>query len=118
MTKPDLMADLAADLRTMAGGELPDGDGVTMPVVLWAERWLAKIDTHHAELEAAVRDAVLLDFQERECITVRCEAADDDDVFYDAVSYHMAEPKERVIGTGTTPREALIQAMHNSAREG
>ncbi|MGN6282135.1 hypothetical protein [Frateuria sp.] len=57
MTKPDLMAELAEDLRTMAGGELPDGDGVTMPVVLWAERWLPKITTHHAELEAAVRKA-------------------------------------------------------------
>ena len=127
MTKPDLMAELAADLRTMAGGELPDGDGVTMPVVLWAERWLAKIDTHHAELEAAVRDArgerseSWEVWQDDMCVAGSDSIADaqhykmmygqDGPVKMVHVITHRADVIE------TVPAEQLA-AMHNSAREG
>lgn len=35
---------LSADLRTLAGGETPDGDGVPVNVVLWAEKRLAALE--------------------------------------------------------------------------
>lgn len=35
---------------------------------------------------------------------------DDYDVEWTVVSYHMAEPKERVVGRGSTPREAIQDA--------
>lgn len=79
---------------------------------------------HHAELadmakrlEAAERDSKRLDFMEREHCTVRVEATCDDDVFYEVVDYYMAEPQERVIGSGATPRDALDAAI-DATQEG
>ncbi|WP_162405126.1 hypothetical protein [Pseudoxanthomonas jiangsuensis] len=43
MTTNEALA-LIADLRILAGGETPDGDGVPVNVVLWAEKRLAAID--------------------------------------------------------------------------
>ena len=34
---------LARELKGIAEGWLPDGDGVTVPVMLWAEGWLLSL---------------------------------------------------------------------------
>ena len=73
--------------------------------------WADAIDARLTQPAQSVDDSALLNFMERECVTVRCEATDDDDVEWDVVSYHMDAPKERVIGTGATPREALTAAL-------
>lgn len=39
----EALRKLSADLRTLAGGETPDGDGVPVNVMLWAEKRLAAI---------------------------------------------------------------------------
>lgn len=82
-----------------------------------AEGWRTAEEDMAKRLEAAERDSKRLDFMEREHCTVRAEATCDGDVFYEVVDYYMAEPQERVIGSGTTPRDALDAAI-DATQEG
>lgn len=75
-----LMTEAAAALRTLSAGK--------------------------AEAEALE----LLTLAESECWTIRCQSytnGDDGDVGWEVVSYHMAEPRERVEAAAPTPLEAL-----------
>ncbi|MEV8518605.1 hypothetical protein ABZR86_02295 [Dyella marensis] len=57
-------------------------------------------------------DTVRLDWLEAEANTVRaCEDAGGEEIYFEAVTYYMATPSERVIGVGATPRAAIDAAM-------
>lgn len=65
-------------------------------------------------------DTALLDFLEGECldlraITVRL-SGEDADVAWVVIQRYIAAPKEREIGTGNTPREAVSAAINNMER--
>lgn len=57
----------------------------------------------------------LLDAMQAECWTLRCvdipTGCGDADVVWEVVQHHMAKPHDRVIATGSTPREALAAAI-------
>lgn len=61
------------------------------------------------------REAGLLKFMHDEHLDLRTvvltTGAGDADVIWHAISFHMDEPKERVIGEGMTPAEALTAAI-------
>lgn len=59
---------------------------------------------------------------EDECWDLRCTneptGGDDYDVLWHVIEHHMAEPKERTIGTGLTPLQALVRADNPPTQEG
>lgn len=94
----------------------------------WADELNAAFkskDDRMRELEQQVRelqrqvqereaDKKRLDAIESECWELRCveeRYPDDADVRYDVVGFWMSEPKERVLGSGRDPREAIDAAM-------
>lgn len=61
-------------------------------------------------------DTARLDFIEGDCVELRCKSSsngDDADVYFEAVKFYMAIPKERVVGFGSTARDAIDKAMAN-----
>lgn len=74
-----------------------------------------------AALEAAIsvvasrdrEDAERFDFIERECLDLRCVEYEDD-FYFVVVEHYMGEPKERVIGTGAFPRQAIDAARREN----
>jgi hypothetical protein len=76
------------------------------------------MDRSAAALESAVasrdrEDAERFDFIERECLDLRCVEYDDD-FYFVVVEHHMGEPRERVIGTGAFPRQAIDAARREN----
>lgn len=60
-----------------------------------------------------------MDFIFGECLDIRCVAIhgmDDADIGWEIVQHHMARPRERVIGRGTTPLEAAETAYKTFVR--
>lgn len=71
----------------------------------------ASLLAHVKELE---KDKARMDEIEANTLTLKCcedQGYDDADVHWEVIEYHMAEPKERMIGHGRTAREALSAAM-------
>lgn len=71
----------------------------------------ASLLAHVKELE---KDKARLESITAGCWTLKCcedVGYDDADYHWEVIEYHMAEPKERMIGHGRTPREALSAAM-------
>jgi hypothetical protein len=70
-----------------------------------------------------VTDERLIDFLEEECCDLRCVSisnGDDADIGWEVIQHHMGKPKERRIGYGSSPREAILRAMKeidNQCRE-
>lgn len=73
--------------------------------------WLPKQPAASGDPAAQQCDAkALLDKQAAESWDVRAESGDDD-VHFVVIEHHMSEPKERAIGHGITPADALRDAM-------
>lgn len=68
----------------------------------------------------SITDKYLLDFLEGECLDLRAitvqAGRDDADVAWVVIQHYMAAPKEREIGTGKTPRQAITAAIKNMER--
>jgi hypothetical protein len=74
-----------------------------------------------ARLQAAEADTKRLEHIKSGCLTLQCcedHGYDDADVHWEVIEYHMAEPKERMIGYGRTPQEAIDAAMSPQPEEG
>lgn len=60
-------------------------------------------------------DKDMLELIERGCLDVRCvtiqNGGDDADIGWEVVEHHQIKPRERVIGRGTTPREAIADSQ-------
>lgn len=68
-----------------------------------------------AEVSELRKDRDRLCLVERQCLTVECydsptPGGDDSQEMWRVVEYHMAAPKARYIGYGTTPRAAIDDA--------
>jgi hypothetical protein len=72
------------------------------------------------ETPAAHPDTERLNFLESECAELRCiedRGPDDADLHYEVWKFFMQPPKERAVGMGTGPREAIDAAMKNDDDE-
>ena len=74
-------------------------------------------------MRAANHDTKLLDFVEAELVTVKCVSmptpgGDDADTAFEIVQYHMAPPRERTIGYGSTARAAIRDAIRATDPQG
>lgn len=92
-----------------------------------APLYIARIDellSQPAPAQQAVDvEAVkLFEVIEQECWDVRCisipTGAGDADVAWEIIEHHMARPKERVVGRGSTPMEALNEAINGGRDAG
>ena len=82
------------------------------------EKFIADRDQHETtrSQEEDPGDTARLDFIEGDCVELRCKSSsngDDADVYFEAVKFYMAIPKERVVGYGSTARGAIDFAMEN-----
>lgn len=67
-----------------------------------------------------IEDTERLNWLESECAELRCKedrGYDDADVYYEVWKFYMSLPRERPVGRGSTPREALDAAMKNDDDE-
>jgi hypothetical protein len=64
----------------------------------------------------SIVESLLRELEEKTC-DLRCRnvptGGDDYDVQWFVVEHHMAEPKERELGAGRDPIEAMLTAFHN-----
>lgn len=81
-----------------------------------AKQWAAMTKASTADFHtASPEDARRLDWLEQGNTVRAMESGDGEDVYFEAVAYFMSPPFERIIGAGSTPREAIDAAM--AARE-
>jgi hypothetical protein len=98
------------------GADLKFGTSLYLATVSPAGAQNAEAIRNQAADTTRSEDTELLDFVEGECVTVQCYSIpymDDADVGFKVIQYHMAEPREREIGFGSTPRAALRDAIRN-----
>jgi hypothetical protein len=61
-----------------------------------------------------------LQILEENCWDLRCidipTGAGDADIGWNVIEHHMAPPKERIVGTGSSPIEAIQDALTSSTR--
>lgn len=72
------------------------------------------------ETAAPHPDTERLSFLESECAELRCieeRGPDDADLHYEVRKFFMQPPRERAVGMGTGPREAIDAAMNNDDDE-
>jgi hypothetical protein len=104
---------------------IAEADGCEPEQLIWEgnppEPWGIVANKYEKHARAALsavasrdrEDAERFDFIERECLDLRCVEYDDD-FYFVVVEHHMGEPRERVIGTGAFPRQAIDAARREN----
>lgn len=107
---PDLLETLKLPYRTMADAIL-----ALLPSVLGGVDQPSFADGRQCNEQSGEQLSQALEIIEQNCWDLRCvdipTGADDADIGWQIIEHHMAPPKERIVGYGKSPMEALNEAM-------